>query len=365
MIDQKIKDLVYQIEQGPPENINYHLNHLIQHLHHTFSSHTPPSTTPKTTPYPIGPDGYAHAFDPLEDTEAFLDAFHSYGIVVGKNVIPQNLCRKAVQRLKDVAHTLSGGTFDFDTPATWHNIPKDKNSTPLISRGFFELYHDAIWSEIRQSVRLYIHHALLWQRADLWSSFDRFGVKLPNADGKALGLHVDQNPNIHPHFKTMQGILALADNPAEQGTFRGVAGSKEHFYAYAPMAKNQGEYVALEEGSALERKLSPNAQAFPLKAGNIVTWDSRTTHANTSNLSNSVRYVAMVSAGPVPQNKSEMMAHRLDALNSGLGSNVREALMHASMKPRFTNSPLMQNLKQPESLTLLGDHLYGLKPYAL
>lgn len=393
IICNKVKDLLYSLEQGlleppPPPNrpheyppeyphhtYNQNLKALIQTLHHNCTRSAPLPEYPQATyqnnvtPYPLDADGFAQAFDVVEDEATFTQAFANYGVVVGKQVLPPALCQKAVGRLNEVLAQLSGGACALDKPDTWHHMPYDDNGTKLLSRGFFELYHDALWADIRQSLRLYLHHVVLWRRADLWTSFDRFGIKLPqHEDGKALNLHVDQNPTVHPSFKTLQGILALADNPADQGTFRGVPGSRAMFSNYSAFVKQGyvGEFVELQQNSALEAQLLPQVQAFPLRAGDIVTWDSRTTHANTSNVSNTPRYVAMVAAGPAPAASfAQHQATRLQAFESGLGSNARDALMHASMKPRYTNQALINQHRQPENLNLLGEYLYGLRPYAL
>ena len=77
------------------------------------------------------------------------------------------------------------------------------------------------------------------------------------------------------------------------------------------------------------------------------------THANTSNLSDQTRYVCMVAAGPEKSYLPEMVAARQQAFTSGLGSNVRDALMHASMKPRYTEPESMEKHRHPEQLTVL------------
>lgn len=373
IIDSQIKDLLYELEQAPPHRdpgpllakLIQTLTHNCQRHPHTPHHHPPAYPHIPLPAYPTDAEGYAIAQDPLQDEAAFKDTFHTYGLVVGKQVITPALCTRAVARLEELTAALSDGTCDLRNPDTWHHMPQDAQGAPLLSRGFYEVYHDALWADIRQSLRLYLHHVVLWHRADLWTSFDRFGIKLPQSpDGKALGLHVDQNPTVHSGFKTLQGILALADNPAEQGTFRAVCGSRALFVDYAPLATNKGEYIALSDGSELAERLRPHAQAFPLHAGDIVTWDSRTTHANTSNLSDSPRFVAMVAAGPAPADFAAQQAIRKEAFASALGSNVRDALMHASQKPRFTDSARMNHHRTPENLNLLGEHLYGFRPYA-
>ena len=317
--------------------------------------------------YPMDTDGFAQGFDPMVNERDFRAAFDDYGIVVGKRVISPQLQQDAVLRLHEILSNASQQTCDFNKPESWANMPKDAHATPLPSRGFFEVYHDAIWAEIRQSLRLYIHHVVLWRQADLWTSFDSFGIKLPqHPDGAALDLHVDQNPRVHPNFKTIQGILALADNPENQGTFRGIANSRNAFSGYANFVAEtyKGEYVPLKKHSPLAVQLAPHVQNFALRAGDIVSWDSRTTHANTSNLSETPRFVALVAAGPAPKhNLTELQNQRKKSFASGLGSNVRDALMHASMKPRFTDEAGIKQHRKPENLTLLGNYLYGFKPY--
>ena len=315
-------------------------------------------------PYPLDEGGYAAAFDPLEDEAGFVNAWRCYGIVVGKAVLPPAECRKAVNGIKARFNAVSNGTCDMDRRDTWHNMPTDENGTPLLSRGFLEIYHDDILAEIRQNVRAYIHHVLIWGRADLWTSFDRVGVKLPgHEESRALPLHVDQNPNVHPGFKTVQGVLALTDCPAERGTFLGVPGSRRLFAAYAGMAKNSGEYVELDPAAPIARALQAGAQPFPLRAGDFVSWDSRTTHANTENLSEDTRMVLYMAAGPAREDSPAALAARRAALESGVGSNVREALMHASKKPRYTSPETLGRLRQSEHLTLLGKLLYGTVSY--
>ncbi len=316
------------------------------------------------SPYPMDKDGYAVSFDPLQDEAGFVAAWQRYGIVVGKAILSPEQCRETATAIKGRFNALSHGQCDFDTPATWPNMPKDANGTPVLSRGFLDIYHDDVLAQIRQNIRAYIHHVLIWRRPDLWTSFDRIGVKLPqHAESKALPLHVDQNPNIHPDFKTVQGVLAISDCPVERGTFFGVAGSRQYFSHYAGMAKNNGEYVELDTAAPIAKVFEANARPIPLRAGDYVSWDSRTTHANTENISNDPRMVVYLAAGPAQEHNQAALAARLDAVQSGEGSNVREALMHASKKPRYNDLAALASVRQPEQLTLLGELLYGKQSY--
>lgn len=314
-------------------------------------------------PYPTDEDGYARAYDPISDPDGFTQAWRRHGFVVGRQVIDPRLCRRAVTRLKEIAATMSHGRCDLDDPSTYDQLPVDPDGVALMTRGFFELYHDDVLAQIRQSPRLYVHHALIWGTGELWTTFDRFGVKPPEHESSAaLPLHVDQNPLQHPDFHTVQGILALEDCPLERGVTALAPGSASSFGAYAQIA-GRGEYVELSDGHPDFASLTARMQPLPLRAGDIVTWDSRTTHANTANVSSQTRYVAVIAAGRARQNPDLLDARR-DAMTSGLGSNVREALMHASKKPRFTDPQALAAVRAPEDLTLLGELLYGLRPYS-
>ncbi len=315
-------------------------------------------------PYPIDAAGFAVAYDPLEDEEGFWNTWLKYGVVVGKNVVSKEVCKYATQRMHEIIREMSDGTCELDKPETWKNAPKDSNGIPFISRGFFEVYHDKALSDIRQSIRLYIHHVMIWGKVELWTSFDRLGVKLPgHEESYALPLHVDQNPRIHPDFKTVQGVVALADCPVERGTFVGVPGSRSLFGDYSQFAPERGEFVELIPTSSIADTLKQNAQPIPLRAGHIVSWDSRTTHANTENKSQKTRYVAYIAAGPAREDQQDLIKTRMEAFQTGVGTNVREALMHASKKARYSNHEKLAKVREPEQLTLLGRLLYGQERY--
>lgn len=374
LLDKNIKNLVKGIEQTDAkdsDSLNIKVRDLIKALRvnlqnpeikERYESYS--KNKGVISSYPIDIDGYAVSFDPLENEQEFWNTWLKYGIVVGKQVVSKEICNYAIQRMHDITRGISDNKCELDKPETWKDAPIDSNGISFISRGFFEVYHDRALSDIRQSVRLYIHHVAIWGRVDLWTSFDRLGVKLPgHEESYALPLHIDQNPLIHPDFKTIQGVLALADCPIERGTFMGVPGSKSIFDEYKRFAPEKGEFVELLSSDQIARILEENAQPIPIRAGDIVSWDSRTTHANTENKSTETRYVAYVAAGPSREGSPDLVDIRLDAFRSGIGSNVREALMHASKKARYSNYEKLEEVRESEKLSLLGELLYGQEKY--
>ncbi len=315
-------------------------------------------------PYPLDKDGYAMSFDPLVDEAGFWDCWVRYGLVVGKSVVSSSLCDEAIFRIHSLMSVLSNKRCDLNNSETWDRIPVDSSGVAILSRGFFEIYHDAILAELRQAIRVYIHHVIIWGRAELWTSFDRFGIKLPgHHESEALPLHVDQNPRVHPHFRTTQGVLALSDCPVERGTFIGVPGSKKYFMEYGTMARDDGEYVELDTTVPVADMLEKNMQPIPLRAGDLISWDSRTTHANSRNNSKDTRFVAYISAGVAKEDDLDSINARQKGFGAGVGSNVRDAFMHASKPPRYNNPKAVACLRKSERLTLLGKLLYGQEKY--
>lgn len=324
---------------------------------------------PPLTPYPLDEEGYAVSFDPLKDEQGFWECWYKYGFVISKSAISEMQCTSTIDRIQEILSQLSSQKFDLDRPETFASIPTDEHNVPCLSRGFFEVYHDDCLAQIRQAIRVYLHHVLIWGRPDLWTSFDRLGIKLEgHEESKGLPLHVDQNPLVQPHFETIQGVLALTDCPIERGTFRVVPQSRWIFPEYSHLVEAmgneyRGEYVEATVTTPLAHFLYQHAQAIPIRGGDLISWDSRTTHANTPNYSNKNRIVAYIAAGPACDHNKEAHLARLQGFKDGKGSNVRGALMHASMPPRYVHPALLQDIRRPESLSYLGKRLYGVERY--
>lgn len=359
VFNDKVFRLVSLIEQGHATNQDFfQLTQAISESLQQFQSKRQllQQNTPTLRKYPIE-NGYAVSFDPLTQSQELLEHWYQYGFVVGKDVVTSEVSSKAIEKMIHIAQS-----FDLNSEDTYL---KDSQGTPILSRGFFELYHDNCLAQIRQSIRLYLHFCLIWNSPYLWTSFDRLGIKTPAGESSmGLDLHVDQNPTIHPDFTTVQGVLALEDCPVERGTFAVVPGSVSSFKDYFQFIKPgyKGEFVPLED-SYLREYLSRYKQLIPLKKNCIVSWDSRTTHANSSNISDINRYVCYVSAGLAKEDRFDLIDVRKKAFVSGLGENVREAYLHASKKPRFTNQDYINSVREKELFTPLGECLYGFKSY--
>ncbi|HEV2403423.1 MAG TPA: phytanoyl-CoA dioxygenase family protein [Candidatus Saccharimonadales bacterium] len=354
-----------------PGLVDVRMSHLVEHLaarcaepavRARYKEYA--NATGVTEAYPLDADGYAQTFDPLQEETELFEAWQRYGVAVGSHVVPDKLCVSAVQKVHDTLQSLSDAQFYMDQPDTFDAMPIDSFGVPILSRGFFEVYHDDVLAQLRQSLHLYLHHVILWGQADLWTTFDRFGVKLPgHIESAALPLHVDQNPNFNPGFTTTQGVVALEDCPAERGTLRVAPGSKNYFAAYGRMAIGGGQYVELKLDDPVAEVLTNLAAPLPIRKGSVASWDSRTTHANSANISEQPRFVALISAGPAQGSNRAAVTARDKAFETGAGINVRGALMHASRRPRYSNESALAAIRQPERLSLLGKLLYGQVQY--
>ncbi|EKD92787.1 MAG: hypothetical protein ACD_28C00330G0001 [uncultured bacterium] len=374
LINSTIRGIVDDIEEGievgkNPTLIDRTIENLIRALRETsqrpdnqkrYANYS--GVKGEMEPYPLE-SGYAKTFDPLVDEEGFYDQWVRSGVVVHPQIISESTCQKTIERVHVLMQALSEGQCDLTQPETYSHIPVDENNIPVLSRGFFEIYHDDALAQLRQTIRTYIHHVVLWGTTDLWTTFDRFGVKLPHhTESKALPLHVDQNPLTNPGFTSIQGVLALSDCPTECGTLLVVPGSKQYFSEYAHMEK-RGEFVQLNTLDPIAEVLQQQAQPIPLRAGSLVSWDSRTTHANTENLSEDIRMVAYIAAGPAREDRPDLISLREEAFRSGLAHYNHEAWLRVSTKPRFTNPTLISQVRHTEQLHLLGQLLYGKRSY--
>jgi ectoine hydroxylase-related dioxygenase (phytanoyl-CoA dioxygenase family) len=374
LIDDKVRSLVQSIESASDiGSADRYISELVTHLsdrciaeaRKPLGESVPPETDPGA--YPVDSEGYAQAFDPLTQEEEYVQFFCKFGFVVGKEVISKDLANRSIQRIKEIATSISEGAFSFDVPDSWEQIPEDAQGSKMLSRGFFEVDHDEIWAEIRQSVRLYIHHVLIWGRADLWTTFDRFGVKLPrHEESKGLPLHIDQSPLLGTEYKFVQGVLALSNCPEESGVTVLVPNSRSKFESFKKYGLPEEEYISFESAQEDElRELKSKLQPIPLRAGDILSWDSRTVHTNTDNTSDhKTRFIAFVSTGISRESSNELVNARVAQFKLGTSRSLRDAYMYATFRPRYDNPAAIASVRKPEKLTLLGRLLYGFEKYA-
>ena len=222
--------------------------------------------------------------------------------------------------------------------------------------GFFDLYHDDAYAQVRQNPALYNTFANLWNKTDLWVVFDRV-IYMDEIDrAEKLPLHVDQNPHQHPDFSFTQGLLALNDINEETGMLAVLPRSHlwfDHYKAWSDQKQGWIGYGGDDESDRWKQ-----LRAVPLKEGEMVIWDSRLTHSRANSTAepgkSKERMLAMISFQPASTNKTLKQA-RLEAYKKGsAGFNHDAALRHTA---GGWEGSLRLN---PEHLSPLGEKLYGI-----
>lgn len=214
--------------------------------------------------------------------------------------------------------------------------------------GFMDVYHDDVLAQLRQDPALVKVFASIYQSDDLWVVFDRLMYWHPTEGEMPLAAHVDQNPIVHPDFSFVQGMLALADMDECTGTLALVPKSPAFFQEYTPWVVRSG-YVEYQG----ERPL--DFVYLRLKAGQMVIWDSRTTHSRFRQThATRERFAALLTFTPALRDREDLVETRKRYFEAGIGHVDIEAGMRATAHPRCERSLRMN----PEVLTELGRKLY-------
>ncbi len=290
-------------------------------------------------------EGYAIGLDPFTQADLIKRQFDKNGFVVISDVVTQEELRVVRNRVMELLALYQ------------HQV--DSCGVPIISRGFFEIYHDCSLAMVRQSQGFYKAHTIIWDRIDLWVTFDRFVVKNPNTVG--LPLHLDQNPNLQPGFDCTQGLVSICNNLSSCGSILLVAGSHKNFEQSKQFCNDTENYCPVPPNSELYFELNNSSYNINLRDGDGLIWDSRVIHGSSDNISEQTRIAALVSYQPQTDNYSRLK--RVIAFANCEAYNDRNARMHASIRPRFNDSLFMQTIQRDFQITTLGKLLYGIMEY--
>mmetsp|Transcript_14464 Transcript_14464/g.21317 ORF Transcript_14464/g.21317 Transcript_14464/m.21317 type:complete len:340 (+) Transcript_14464:16-1035(+) len=275
--------------------------------------------------YPIAWDGYAETVDSTatEEIQHYLDRF-------GMVVIPilsaeeQSLLLDAFfeefneQQRSSATHKLS-----LD-PLTWGSQNWPSTGPFLCQRPALGLQPTLVRTHpvIRQVF------ANIFGTDELVTSIDRWGamrgsvgVPTQQEDGsisyqdhpewrKNLELHWDMNPFAYAQEKKVgacqhryQALVAVLDNPKEVGGLRVVPGSHRHYLEeWAGRNKVPKGYSLTSPHSVKLPGDDPAqhlSQKIPIKAGDMVVFDSRLLHGTFQNESQSMRLVQYIRMMPI------------------------------------------------------------------
>ena len=230
--------------------------------------------------------------------------FDEQGYVVIPNAVPpQNLeaAKRAIYDFLDV---------DPQDPATWYRDPVQPG-------GNVEMHqHPAFWDN-RQHPRLYQAFAEVLGTERLWVSLDRGAFRPPQRPDRpryrsSLVAHWDLPiEKIDTLPFGVQGVLALADTPAEVGGFVCVPGF--HKVAAQWVKSRPGQ-----DGTVPDLSVLPSGYelaAVPMKAGDLLIWDRLLLHGNGYNVSEVPRLAQYITMFPAPEGQEwERRRHERIAL---------------------------------------------------
>ena len=184
--------------------------------------------------------------------------------------------------------------------AIWEFLAVDRNDAeawyqaPVSKAGMLEMYHhQALWNN-RQYPQIYQAFADIWGTDELWVSFDRANMNPParQPDWDYQGMyHWDIDTSLDPIPLMVQGVLYLADTPADGGGFQCTPGMHKRFY----------EWVKTQPADRHPYRPDPTGldiQTIPGKAGDLLIWHSLLPHGNSRNRSTKPRLAQYITMSP-------------------------------------------------------------------
>lgn len=280
--------------------------------------------TKRKLQYPITQDGYAESVNPFDEGEIMrrLDIF---GLVVvpvlsfeERSATIEAFFKESNSQQRPVAtHKLSRD------PLSWGDNNWPKNGHFLIRRRPTVGLEPTL---VRTHPTVHQVFTTIFGTDRLQTSIDRWGVmrgtmNIPTlqADGTValkdhpewrqnLRLHWDMNPwayigeKENERYQRYQALVAIMDSPEEVGGFRAVPGS-HHLYLEnwaktneMPEDYNMTSYRSIKISD--DDPAQHLSQNVPIKAGDMLVFDSRLLHGTFPNTSRSMRLVQYVRMMP-------------------------------------------------------------------
>src|SRR4051812_24930555 len=154
-------------------------------------------------------------------SEADRAFWEANGYVIVHDAVPPENVRAVVDALWEFQG------LDRNDPASWYrDRDKQYREPELAMSGMVEIYHhQSLWNN-RQYARIYGAFADIWQRDDLWVTFDRANINVPRRpDWPFAGfIHWDIDTSAVPMPRDVQGVLSLVDATPQQGGVQCVPG---------------------------------------------------------------------------------------------------------------------------------------------
>ena len=222
-------------------------------------------------------------------SEREFAAWQRDGYIVLRQAVPPEQVAATVEFLWEFTG------LDPADPAAWDRPQaRQIRMAELNNAGMVEAYNaPALWAN-RQSPRLYDAFVDLWDREDLWVTIDRANLNTPNRGVRAFDgfIHWDCDTTLDPPPINMQGVLSLVDTDEEVGGFQCVPEIFREFEAWKAAQPPGRDGWRPDLGD-----MTPTF--IPLKAGDLLVWNSLLAHgirANRSDRPRIAQYIAMTPA---------------------------------------------------------------------
>lgn len=236
-------------------------------------------------------------------SEADLDFWNENGYVILRDAVP----RANLQAVEDAIWEFQ--QMDRDDPETWYRKPDRLNGMPeLNGSGMVEMYHHpALWAN-RQLPRIHGAFADLWKTEKLWVTIDRANLNVPNRPGFEFEgfIHWDIDTSLDPLPFDVQGVLAINDNEPGQGGFQCVPG----------LPKRIEEWIATQPADRNPWRpdlTGLTVESVPLRAGELLIWNSRLPHGVSPNKSTKPRLAQYISMSPAQEQNEAARQWRIQS----------------------------------------------------
>ncbi len=234
---------------------------------------------------------------------ADLEFWNENGYVILRHAVPPENLRAVEDAIWEFQE------MDRDDPETWYRRPDRENGLPeLNGSGMVEMYHHpALWAN-RQLARIHGAFADLWETEKLWVTIDRCNLNAPNRPGFEFHgfIHWDVDTSLDPLPFDVQGVLAINDHEPGQGGFQCVAG----------MPKRIVEWIATQpaDRDPYRPELSGlKVETVPLKAGDLLIWNSLLPHGVSPNTSTKPRLAQYISMSPAQEENEQARQWRIQS----------------------------------------------------
>lgn len=323
----------------------------------------------KRLQYPISKYGYAEVVNPADQKE-ILYRLDQFGVVVVPVLSPEEQSQLLDSFFKESnEQQRPGATHKLSIdPITWGSENWPSKSHFLVRRRPTVAFEPTI---TRTHPIVHQVFATIFGTDKLLTSIDRWGVMRGTVDiptefidgsiikrdypewRQNLRLHWDMNPWAYIEEKSgkrqqrYQALIAVLDSPVEVGGFRAVPGSHRYYLEQWADSHEMPDGYSMTSYQSVKISNDDPAQSFsqkiPVRAGDMVVFDSRLLHGTFENKSQAMRLVQYV----------RMMPHEM--ANGDVFSATNVLARHPDWKEVLRSYPLDNRSKR----------LLGLEDYSM